>query len=231
MARRSKKSKSMFNAFDTPRSSGKKKGGLSSIFGKSNSWKTKKGKGSSSLFGPSKGKGKEKKGKGLFSAFGFGKPRKQHEYMRIGGGSGWVSGISGLFGLDIGSTRMDISDNSYESMKSFLQQHDFSTSNSNDVLYYLMHFDGQEDVRQMLKTAAGHNFNIARNAKWIYSEWERWHSAPYNDIIGSVGLNGKNPGRLEEYMGSVTNKSVPKGIVYYVQDLFFGNKDKKGSGD
>jgi hypothetical protein len=259
MARR-KKSESIFNAFDKPKSGRRKSGGISAIFGKSRGRKEKKSSLSSifgkpkgrkekksslssifgkpkgrkekksslsSIFGKSNGSGRNKKEKSISSSFAYGKSERKPEYMRINGGSGWMAGLGGLLGLDIGSTRMDISDTSYETMQSFLRRHDFNAGNSNDVLYYLMHFDSQEEVRQMLTTAAGHSFNIAKDSEWIYTEWKRWHSKPYSDIIGTMGLKGQNPEMIKSLMGSFRDKNIPKGVMFYVQDLFFGkNLDK-----
>lgn len=207
MSRR--KSKGLFSSLDSGRKKSRKKGGsLSSAFG-AGKRKGKKSKGLMAAFETKKRRGKKEKG--LFAAFDE-KPKRREK-------SGSLAKLfSHLFGW--GDTYVELDDHpGYENMRQFLESHDMSTRDRNGILYYLMHFDGQSDVKRALADIAGRGFQMTRNANGAYQQWYKYQSDQnFRELVGTMGNQGNYLKPVTALVHSYFNNGVPRGVFYYLQD-------------
>ena len=201
---RKKKQKKLSDIFSKKSS----KGSLSSIF-----TSKKKGSGLSAIFTS------KKKGQGIADRV-FGKTKKRDNYSFSGGGGGGIFG--GIFGNSY--SRLDDTP-SYSNMASFLAAHDMNPANREHMLYYLMHFEGQSEVRSVIAETAGRGFGFTNRAAWAYQQWEKYKQNPMtSEILGHMSKRDVSLDMVGAFTDSFFGNGVPKGVSYYIQDAYLEAK-------
>jgi hypothetical protein len=96
-----------------------------------------------------------------------------------------------------------------------------TTRDRNAVLYYLMHFDSQSDVKRALSDLAGRGFRMTENANWAYQQWSKYQGdSNFRELVGAMGNEGNQARSVTAIVDAYFGNGVPKGVFYFLQDKF-----------